>query len=97
MHYLVDIDGTICNTEQSNYFESRPIPDRIARINELFDDGNTITYWTARGMASGKDWTELTTKQLQAWGCKYHELKMFKPSYDVWIDDKAINSEEFFK
>ena len=33
----------------------------------------------------------LTEKQLKAWGCKYHELKMNKPAYDLWIDDKSEN------
>ena len=45
---------------------------------------------------SGKDWTELTIKQLKEWGCKYHEVKLGKPAYDVWVDDKAINDKGFF-
>jgi len=40
-------------------------------------------------MASNTDWSELTREQLNEWGCKYHELNMQKPSYDVWVDDKA--------
>lgn len=97
MKYIVDIDNTICKTENSDYPNSVPFTDRIERINKLFEEGHIIHYWTARGGNSGKDWTEFTTKQLTEWGCKYHELKMFKPSYDIWIDDKAINSEDYFK
>jgi hypothetical protein len=89
MIYIVDIDNTICITADSNYNQSNPINERIEKINQLYNEGNTIIYWTARGMNSGKDWRSLTEQQLQEWNCKYHELWMNKPSYDVWIDDKA--------
>jgi hypothetical protein len=70
--------------------------DRIAKVNQLFDDGHEIHYWTARGGRTGKDWSELTKQQLEEWGCKYTSLKMGKPSYDVWIDDLAFNAKDFF-
>lgn len=90
MRYIVDIDNTICYQDfPSNYPNSIPYLDRIAKVNKLFDEGHEIIYWTARGMVSGKDWRDLTLKQLSEWGCKYHELWMKKPAYDVWIDDKA--------
>ncbi len=90
MIYIVDIDGTICKQEiESDYTTSYPLRCRIEKINDLFDQGHTIIYWTARGMRSNKDWSELTKTQLTDWNCKYHDLKMNKPMYDVWIDDKA--------
>lgn len=90
MRYIVDIDNTICyQDEPSDYLNSIPFQERIDKVNHLYDNGNEIIYWTARGMNSGKDWTELTYKQLSQWGCKFHELWMNKPAYDVWIDDKA--------
>ena len=95
--YIVDIDNTICISNNSDYANSKPIFERIAKINKLYDDGNTIIYWTARGGNSGIDWTDKTHSQLAAWGCKYNEIRMNKPVYDLWIDDKAINSEEYFK
>ena len=53
---------------------------------------------TARGAVSKTDWKEFTAKQLEEWGCKYHELDIGnKRHYHQWLDDKAINSEEFFK
>ena len=88
MRYIIDIDGTICNTSASDYKHSKPYWDRIEYINKLFDEGNEIIYWTARGGTTGLDWSELTEKQLNDWGCKYNELWMNKPVYDVWIDDK---------
>lgn len=92
MNLYVDIDGTICNTPEGvedKYLHSTPIPERIAEVNALYNAGHHITYWTARGSASGLDFTELTKKQLKYWGCLYHELKMGKPSYDLCIDDKS--------
>ena len=95
--YIVDIDNTIFTTFLSDYKNATPIPERINRINYLFDQGNTIIYWTARGGNSGIDWTAFTVKQLYKAGCKYTKLWMNKPSYDVWIDDKALNDMDFFK
>lgn len=101
MIYIVDIDNTICLTQKNadgkwDYLNSQPLQYRIDRVNELYDEGNNIIYWTARGSGSGIDWTELTKQQLDSWGCKYHEVRLGKPSYDVWIDDKAFNDEHFF-
>ena len=96
MIYMVDIDGTICYTIGSDYNNSYPFFERIQKINELYDQGHTIIYWTARGANSGIDWTDKTHSQLAAWGCKYNEIRMGKPAYDVWIDDKAIDSGDFF-
>ena len=97
MIYMVDIDGTICYTNGNNYESSEPRYDRIERLNKLFDEGNEIHYWTARGAKSGKDWTEFTKRQLGEWGVKSTSIRLGKPHYDKWIDDKAIDAEEYFK
>jgi hypothetical protein len=97
MKYIVDIDGTICHTVDGDYLNSTPYPERIDRINELYHAGHTITYWTARGSRSGVDWSEHTRAQLDSWGCLYHHLQLKKPDYDVWIDDKAVYSGDYFK
>ena len=39
---------------------------------------------------------ELTQKQLDDWGAKYHELIMGKPHADLFIDDKGMNCNDFF-
>ena len=99
MVIYVDIDETICKySEERRYPLAEPIKSRIEKINNLYDEGNTIVYWTARGCTTGIDWTETTKIQLDKWGAKYHELKMNqKPHYDLLICDKAINSNSFFK
>ncbi len=96
MLIYVDIDNTICVTNGTDYNDVKPILERIEKINKLYDEGNTIVYWTARGSVTGIDHSELTKKQFKEWGVKYHELKFGKPPYDLFIDDKNINSENYF-
>jgi hypothetical protein len=94
----VDIDETICISPASrDYTKATPIISNIKKINDLYDAGNTIVYWTARGTGSGIDWRETTEKQFEKWGVKHHDLKFAKPIYDLFIDDKNINSDRFFK
>jgi len=97
MIIYVDIDETICESDESrDYSLSSPIMQNIEKINDLYDSGNTIVYWTARGTTTGIDWREVTERQFSEWGVKHHELKLGKPNYDLFIDDKNINSERFF-
>lgn len=91
----VDIDETICETPVSRkYAEATPINENIKKVNDLYDLGHEIVYWTARGCKSGKDYSVLTSGQLDKWGCKYTRLEKNykKPGYDILIDDKAVNS-----
>ena len=97
----VDIDETICHRESSvdfgvthDYTKAKTIKENIEKINKLYDEGNTIVYWTARVSRKQIDWTELTTQQLNEWGAKFHELKVNKPFNDVFIEDKAFRIEE---
>ena len=97
MNIYVDIDETICvSPEDRNYANANPIPERIDRINKLYDEGNRIVYWTARGTVSGIDWVKVTMNQFKEWGVKYHQVKFNKPAYDLFIDDKNINSDTYF-
>ena len=97
MKYMIDIDGTICNNTNGDYQRAVPFMGRIAHFNKLFDQGHEIHYWTARGGNSGIDWTTLTRQQFANWQVKYTTLKLSKPVYDIWIDDKAINVETYFE
>ena len=92
----VDIDETICNTPDNprKYSEAIPTIQNIKKINDLYDEGNIIVYWTSRGSRSGINWYEFTKKQLDSWGAKYHELRCDKPYYDIFIDDKSIRIDE---
>ena len=95
MIIYVDIDGTICHTENSDYFNSEPRYYQIDKINKLYDEGNEIVYWTARGGTTGINWSKLSKKQLDEWGCKYTRFEFLKkPSWDLFIDDKTKRIEE---
>tara|TARA_R110000796_G_C14535400_1_gene432363 strand:+ start:1043 stop:1345 length:303 start_codon:yes stop_codon:yes gene_type:complete len=98
MIYYVDIDETICEYKgDREYPLATPIKKNIEKINKLYDEGHKVIYWTARGTVTGLDWHELTGNQLNEWGVKYHEYRLGKPHYDVFICDKAFNTEAFFK
>jgi len=101
MIIYIDIDDTICyypdNNNEKNYNLALPYNERISKINKLYDNGNTIVYWTARGTLTQKNWFNVTYVQLKKWNCKFHELRMGKPVYDLFIDDKNMNSNEYFK
>jgi hypothetical protein len=100
MNIYVDIDETICFYENRDYVnpdysEAIPHYGNIEKINNLYDEGHTIKYWTARGGTTGIDWFEVTQNQLQQWGCKYHDLSVGdKPPYDLLICDKTKRIEE---
>ena len=105
LKYIIDIDGTICKevfltdgSGKKDYANHIPHIDRIAKVNALYDAGHHIKYMTARGITSGIDYFDLTYAQLEKWGAKFHELDVgSKPHYDIWIDDKAFWSENFFR
>ena len=47
MIIYVDIDETICDYEgERNYPDAVPMVGNINKINRLYEDGNTIVYWT---------------------------------------------------
>tara|TARA_R110001583_G_scaffold8506_34_gene40804 strand:+ start:49 stop:393 length:345 start_codon:yes stop_codon:yes gene_type:complete len=97
MNIFIDIDDTICRTPiNGDYGQSEVIQDRVNKVNSLYDEGHVIVFWTARGSGTGIDWTDITQRQLEAWGVKYHQLMFGKPVFDVFIDDKSINSDMFF-
>jgi histidinol phosphatase-like enzyme len=102
-----DLDDVICY-RQSKYDHLGPIkydycePNKsvIDLVNSLYEDGNKIIIYTARGMSQFNGnvslvYSELYSKtinQLNNWGLKYNQLVMGKIHYDVLIDDKAVNS-----
>jgi predicted secreted acid phosphatase len=98
---FVDIDETICENPirdrhtPKDYSKSTPLLANVQFVNKLYDNGHKIVYWTARGSQTGLDWHDLTENQLKEWGCKYHELRLGKPAYDIFIDDKAINTSDW--
>jgi glycerol-3-phosphate cytidylyltransferase len=97
MKYCFDLDETLCATPTSRkYADAVPYYPVIDRVNQLHDEGHHITIYTARGGTSKINHNELTTSQLNRWGVKYDRLiDTGKPDWDIFIDDKAINSIEW--
>ena len=89
--YVFDIDGTICTNTNGEYKLAEPLLDRIIFINKLYEEGNIIKFFTARGSTTGINWRKFTETQLKNWGAKYHELLLNKPEGDLYIDDKGFN------
>ena len=103
---LVDIDETICFfPKKRRYDMAEPSYENIAKINKLYNEGWRVIYWTARGGSEkskreGRCYYDFTWKQLESWGCKFHDLSTgtkgscVKPPYDLVVDDKAKRIEE---
>lgn len=98
MRYCFDIDGVICHTEGLDYRAARPDPEVIRRINALYDEGHTIVLQTARGMGTLDGdvprvydvWYDVTLRQMQDFGLRFHQLFMGKTHADVYVDDKGV-------
>lgn len=92
--FVVDIDGVLAiTTDTSDYAKSQPNQSVIDQINRFYDYGNEIVLFTARGFTTGVDWSEVTRKQMQTWGVKYHDLRFGKPHADFYLDDHALTLE----
>ena len=109
MRYCFDLDGTLCTLEVDGmkegikkdvlqYDNAKPIQDRIDFVNKLYEEGHYIIIETARGRISGKDWQELTSRQVNEWGILHHELRTgTKQAADIYVDDKGIHADLFFE
>ena len=95
--FLIDIDGTICddimNEDSHLYPDANVYPKALEIINKWYDEGNVITFFTAR---ETKD-REVTLQWLDKHGFKYHGLVMDKPRINdqqeyVWIDNKKVRA-----
>ena len=95
-NYCFDLDGTLCTNTEGEYETAQPFFDRINKVNELYDNGNHILIFTARGTVTGTDWTSFTQDQLLRWGVRYHDLKLGKPFAHIYVDDRGISDGDFF-
>lgn len=99
--YLIDIDGTcsedIKNEDSHLYESAKVIPGSVEKINELYEMGNVITFFTAR---EEKD-REVTENWLRTNGFKFNGLIMDKPrcttddSEYIWIDNRKVTGVLF--
>jgi hypothetical protein len=90
--YCFDIDGVIASiTPGNDYSQAAPLPENIKKINWLYENGNKIILFTARGTMTKIDWSETTIKQMKDWGVNYHQLQFGKPAADFYIDDRNLD------
>ena len=95
--YIFDIDGTICDSEGTDYENAIPDISMIKLINFLYKQGHTIVIMTGRGSVSKIDRKELTKNQLKKWCVKYHKLKFInKPRNYLYVDDNCCTPEEIW-
>lgn len=103
--FCFDIDNVICKTSGVNYSRSLPDKQAIKLINNLFKSGHKIKIFTARYMGRNNDninkayqagYTK-TLRQLKKWNLKFHTLIMGKPTFDIFVDDKAYGYKKNWK
>lgn len=96
--FVFDIDGVIAmKREDLDYGQAVANERMINIVNKLYDLGNRIVLFTARGYVTGIDWSEVTKNQMDSWGVKYHELHMGKPNADFYVDDKMLSLDFLYK
>ena len=96
-NYLIDIDGTITedvpNEEPERMVTCEPWLDARKIINEWYDEGHIITFFTSRT----EETREITLTWLDKHEFKYHGLLMNKPrggNYH-WIDNHIVKATRF--
>lgn len=101
---VIDIDDTICYTENRDFDNSIPNQPVIDKINELYDNGWKIILFTARGGKSCNTleekelkYRDITERWLKKHNVKYSKLMFGKPNADYYVDDKNISIDEFVR
>lgn len=96
--YCFDMDGVIAHLSPNNdYNLAKPNMEVIEKVNALYDLGNYIIIFTARGSATGIDWHQISLDQLNTWGVRHHEFRTGKPNADFYIDDKNLLITQLLK
>lgn len=100
---IVDVDDTISTHINRDYVNATPHIEVITKLNDLYDAGWEIIYFTARGQVSCGGNLALIEERnraiLEAWmdkhGVKRSKLLFGKPYGAYYIDDKALKPSEF--
>jgi capsule biosynthesis phosphatase len=105
---IIDLDETICFTENGNYAESTPNAALIQKMREYKKLGFEIAINTSRNMRTysgniGKinaDTLPIIIKWLKKHDVPYDEIYIGKPwcGFDgFYVDDKAVRPDEFLQ
>ncbi|MFT5678803.1 MAG: hypothetical protein ACI9FY_001351 [Patiriisocius sp.] len=96
-NYLIDIDGTVTedvpNEEPVRMATCEPFPDALKTLNNWYDQGHLICFFTSRT----EDHRKVTTDWLNKHGFKFHSLLMGKPrggNYH-WVDNHLVKATRY--
>ena len=96
-NFLIDIDGTITEDVPNEDFlrmaSVYPYEGSVEMINQWYDEGHIITFFTSRT----DEHKNITTLWLNKHGYKYHHLLMNKPrggNYH-WIDNHIVRATRY--
>jgi len=96
-NYMIDIDGTITddvpNEEPERMSTCIPYPDALETLNNWYDQGHIITFFTSRT----EEHREVTEAWLNKHKFKYHGILFGKPrggNYH-WIDNHMVKATRF--
>jgi hypothetical protein len=96
-NYLIDIDGTVTddvpNEEPERMAVVQPFPDALEILNNWYDEGHVITFFTSRT----EEVRDITETWLDKHGFKYHGLLMGKPrggNYH-WVDNHVVKATRY--
>ena len=100
--FFIDIDGTVCeNVRNEDGVEAmqkaKPFADSVRMINQLFDEGHYICFFTART----DEHRDVTEAWLKHHGVRHHQVIFNKPrkqdpfSEYHFIDDAHVRATTF--
>ena len=103
---IMDLDDTICSTENGDYENSTPKPEIIAKLRQYKTLGFEIVISTSRNMRTysgniGKisaNTLPIILEWLKRHEVPYDEIYVGKPwcgNEGFYVDDKAIRPDEF--
>lgn len=103
---VIDVDNTICVTNDGNYRNSKPNQKIIQRIREYRDSGFEIVLMTSRNMRTysgnvgliNANTLPILIDWLERHKVPYDEIHVGKPwcgFEGFYVDDKAIRPSEF--
>ena len=102
----MDLDDTICQTENGDYVNSKPVPEVIEKMHEYKNLGFEIAINTSRNMRTYEGNTGKITantlpiilKWLSQHNVPYDEIYVGKPWCGMegfYVDDRSIRPDEF--
>jgi uncharacterized HAD superfamily protein len=93
--WLIDIDGTVCddipNETPELFATAKPIPGSLEKVKELYNNGDRVTFFTARTSAHA----EATEKWLNDHGFPFESVCYNKPRISDgeiyhWVDNRGV-------